>query len=99
MATKTFKAETTTLSSKTSSQTALAARTARISALLVNDSDTTIYLRLGDMAVLNEGIRLNANGGAYEINMMSPWPGSVSFICSAASKVLMITEVYLQDGP
>jgi len=36
--------------------------------VIVNDSDVVIYLGVGAAAVLNQGIRLNANGGAYEIN-------------------------------
>lgn len=46
----------------------LASKAARIYALIVNDSDTVIYLALGAAAILHRGIRLNANGGAYEIN-------------------------------
>ena len=34
----------------------------------INDSDTTIYLKRGSAAVVGEGIRLNANGGVYEVN-------------------------------
>jgi len=45
----------------------LAANDNRKYAAIVNDSDTTIYLALGANAVLNQGIRLNANGGAYEV--------------------------------
>jgi len=36
--------------------------------LLINDSDTTVYLKFGAAAVENEGIRLNAAGGAYEVS-------------------------------
>ncbi len=36
--------------------------------LLINDSDTVIYLGFGAAAVLNSGIRLNANGGFYEMS-------------------------------
>lgn len=57
----------TTLAVSTATQTALAANSSRKKALFVNDSDTTIYLRLGAAAVANQGIRLNANGGSYEI--------------------------------
>jgi len=35
--------------------------------LFVNDSDTVIYLKFGGAAALNDGIRLNANGGHYEM--------------------------------
>ena len=36
--------------------------------LLVNDSDEAIYIKLGAAAVLNDGIRINANGGSYTLN-------------------------------
>lgn len=48
---------------------ALAANSARIAALVVNDSDTDIYLKRGAAAVANQGIRLNAYGGAYEMSL------------------------------
>lgn len=46
----------------------LAANNDRKYALLVNDSDTAIYVSLGGTAVVNQGIRLNSRGGAYEIS-------------------------------
>jgi len=46
----------------------LAANANRLYALIVNDSDTTIYLAVGAAAVANAGIRLNANGGHYEMS-------------------------------
>lgn len=57
-----------TLAVTTSSQTALAANANRKYALLANDSDTTIYVKIGAAAVANQGIRLNPNGGSYEIS-------------------------------
>lgn len=57
----------TTATVTTASGEALAANTSRKYALLINDSDVTIYLKIGVAAVLNEGIRLNANGGSYEL--------------------------------
>ncbi len=52
----------------TASTLGLAANANRRYAILVNDSDTTIYLGLGTAAVLNQGVRLNANGGSYEMS-------------------------------
>ena len=49
----------------------------RLYALIVNDSDTVIYLTLGGTAVLHQGIRLNANGGSYEINWTNLYTGSI----------------------
>lgn len=64
----------------------------RISATFVNDSDTTIYLNPETPASLNGGIRLNASGGAYEINLTNPYHGEIHAICSAASKKLLVRE-------
>ncbi len=49
----------------TTSTTALATNASRVYALLINDSDTAMYLKIGVAAVLSQGIRLNANGGSY----------------------------------
>jgi len=73
---------------------ALASNTDRKSALFINDSDETIYLSIGGTAVANTGIRLNANGGSYE---MSKEQGNLSTaqikcICASGSKTLLITE-------
>lgn len=51
-----------------SSTLVLNANTSRKYALFVNDSDTAIYLALGQAAVVNEGIRLNPSGGSYEMD-------------------------------
>lgn len=72
----------------------LAANAARKYALIINDSDTVIYLKIGAAAVLNEGIRLNAQGGSYE---MSAQYGNldtraINAISSVAGKVLLVTE-------
>ena len=55
----------TTASCANTSTEALAAGEARLGALIVNDSTQTVWLRIGETAVANEGIRLNANGGSY----------------------------------
>jgi hypothetical protein len=51
-----------------SSSQILAANTNRKGVVIVNDSDSTIYLSIGTAAEMNKGIRLNANGGSYEMN-------------------------------
>ncbi len=73
---------------------ALAANDARVYALFINDSDTTIYLMLGSAAVLNEGIRLNANGGSFEMTQQQGnlYDGVVNGISSGASKNLLVLE-------
>jgi hypothetical protein len=73
---------------------ALAANTSRLYALFINDSDETIYLKLGAAAVLNAGIRLNANGGSYEMSagQGNLYTGVVNGICTSGGKKLLVTE-------
>ena len=63
-------------------------------ALLVNDSDVVIYLRIGDDAHLNRGIRLNANGGSYEMsaNIGNLDLRAINAIASSSNKNLLVTE-------
>ena len=73
----------------------LAENGARTYLLLVNDSDTVIYLAIGAPAELNKGIRLNANGGAFEMirDIGGNWsPQAVNAISTAAGKNLTIQE-------
>ncbi len=70
----------------------LAANAARIFAQFVNDSDEVIYLDLSATAVMNEGIRLNANGGAFEINHTNLYTGAITAICATGGKNLTVTE-------
>lgn len=66
----------------------------RVSVLLQNNhANQNIYLKYNSEAVVNEGIRLAANGGAYEINLTNPWYGKIYAIASGATTRLMITEV------
>lgn len=74
------------------STTVLAANANRKFAVFVNDSDTTIYLSLSGTAVMNEGIRLNASGGSYEINLTNLYLGVITAICVAAGKNLTVTS-------
>jgi hypothetical protein len=46
----------------------VAKNTARLHLVIINDSSNIIYLGIGTAAVANKGIRLNANGGSYEMN-------------------------------
>ncbi|GAI54964.1 unnamed protein product [marine sediment metagenome] len=72
----------------------LAANKFRTCVEITNDSDVVIYLRLGQDAVLNTGIRLNASGGAYEINLSNLWKGPISAIHGGTgNKVLCIMEI------
>ena len=63
-------------------------------ALFINDSDETIYLNIGGSAVANDGIRLNANGGAYEMSRANGNldTQAVNAICASGSKNLLVVE-------
>tara|TARA_R110000751_G_scaffold2435_3_gene12751 strand:+ start:9725 stop:10117 length:393 start_codon:yes stop_codon:yes gene_type:complete len=53
--------------------------------VLVNDSDSVLFLSLGSAAVMNTGIRLNANGGS--IVLENPiFTGPVYGICALGGK-------------
>jgi hypothetical protein len=53
-----------------------------------------MYLNLGGTAEANKGIRLNANGGSYEMNVGTGtvYQGAITVICSATPKTLLVTE-------
>lgn len=72
----------------------LAANPVRRYVLIINDSDTIVYLRLGSTAALNAGIRLNANGGVYEMSgaLGNLFKGSIAAITTVESKKLLVTE-------
>jgi len=55
-------------------------------AVIVNDSNESMYVSLGTAAELNKGIRLNANGGVLEINGDDPFKGEIYAICSSGGK-------------
>jgi len=74
-----------------SDTTVLVAGADRKFAAFINDSDEVIYLSLSATAVMNEGIRLNANGGSFEINALNLYTGEVSAICASGSKNLTIS--------
>ena len=73
---------------------ALASNANRLYALLENDSNETIYLKLGAAAVLNQGIRLNANGGNYEMSKLlgKLYTGAINAICATGGKTLLVLE-------
>jgi hypothetical protein len=78
---------------------ALAANGDRKWALFQNDSDSVIYLRIGEAAVANEGIRLDpvvatAPHGQYEISRARGILNetATSEIYTGASKHLLVTE-------
>jgi len=75
----------------TSSTQVLAANSNRKLLILVNDSDEAIYVSLGATATLNNGIRLNASGGALALD--NPiYKGVVNAISANGSKTLVGAE-------
>jgi hypothetical protein len=75
----------------TSSTQVLAANSNRKLLILVNDSDEPIYVSLGATASLNNGIRLNASGGALALD--NPiFKGVVNAISANGSKTLVGAE-------
>ena len=59
--------------------------------VLLNDSDEPIYVSLGATATLNNGIRLNASGGALALD--NPiFKGVVNAISANGSKTLVGAE-------
>lgn len=91
---KTIVATHTVATIGTATGVAIAANDDREYLLLINDSDATIYLGIGAAAVVNQGIRINAGGGSYEI---SPRNGNfttvdINAIAGGATKLLLVTE-------
>ena len=74
---------------------ALASNSSRKYVLLVNDSDTDFYIELGSSAVANQGIRINAFGGNFEMSNQSGnlYTGAINVIHGGTgSKNLLVTE-------
>jgi hypothetical protein len=63
-------------------------------AIIINDSDTIIYLGTGEAAVLNQGIRINPNGGSYEMSTANGnlTLGAINGISSVAGKNVLPSE-------
>lgn len=77
----------------TATTTILAANASRKYAVIVNDSDTVIYLKLAASAALNSGIRLNASGGFYEITPLNRYVGIITGIHGGSgNKVVTVIE-------
>lgn len=84
----------TTLGVTNSSQAALAANTGRKYALFINDSANVVYLKVGATAVANQGIRLEANGGSFELDAQNASQDVVNAIAGVAGpSTLLIAEV------
>ena len=73
---------------------ALAANANRLYAMFINDGTEPIYLKLGVAGVMNQGIRLNASGGSYEMSreLGNLYVGAVNGICASGGMTLLVTE-------
>jgi hypothetical protein len=79
----------------TTSGQVLASNAARKYAIFINNSDTVIYIKLGAAANVNQGIRLNAYGGSYEMSAMlgNLYTGAINAIHAGnGNKTLLVTE-------
>lgn len=76
------------------SEQVVPANKARTALFVVNDSDTIIYVTFGRGATVNTGIRLNAAGGALEINKQNLIRSAMYAIAAAAgTKRLTVLEL------
>ncbi len=84
----------TTASCANTSTEALAAQSGRAAALFVNNSTQTIWLKVNEAAVANEGIRLNANGGSYFLG--DPYANrdteAVNCIVASGTGTILVSE-------
>ena len=70
----------------------LAANPARVEATICNDHATNVvYLALGAVAVVNQGVRLNAAGGTY--TTPPGYTGTIEAVATGASTVVTFAEV------
>ena len=61
--------------------------------LAINDGAAVCYLQLqGKTAVASQGIRLNQDGGNWEINSTNPYTGEIRAISTAGTTLLVIEE-------
>lgn len=82
----------TAVSIGVTSTAAVSANTSRKGLHLVNTSDSYISIAFGATAVLNSGITLNPQGGAYWMDEYSFDTGAVNAIASGANANLAIQE-------
>lgn len=75
---------------KEEATTVAAANTSRVSLILTNDSENTIYVYKGASAAVGKGIRLNKEGGAVIID---DYTGIVTAAAKTATSNLGVSEV------
>lgn len=67
------------------------ANTSRKYLLLINDSNEEIYIKFGADAVASEGIRIDANGGVFKMDL-SIDTRQINGICASGTKTLLASE-------
>jgi len=78
----------------TSSSLVTASSTNRSYYVIVNDGSNTVYLQFNDKdATVGSGIRLNANGGSYEINPDNLYRGAIRAIASGGSSNITVMGI------
>lgn len=84
----------TTASMTTATAAVLALNDDREYALIINDGTVDVYLKVGAAAVANQGIRINANGGSYELNRMKGNLSDVAIngITASGTATVLVTE-------
>jgi len=83
----------TTASITTASALALASNASRKYALLINNHSMPIYIKVGSVAVLNQGIKLEADGGVYEMKLGENLAtGAIYAITESGVGSLLVTE-------
>lgn len=74
------------------STTVIALNSSRKYAEFTNDASQIIYLSESSSASLHKGVRLNSDGGSYEINSTNLYKGVVSAICMSGIGTLTFIE-------
>ena len=69
----------------TTSVVVLNANPLRVYSIIVNDSLQDIWLGFGETAVAEKGIRLNSEGGSYEVTWKNLFCGTISAIALVAN--------------
>lgn len=82
----------TTVMVTTSDTLLLVANASRKDALIINNSNSDVFISRGLTAVINRGILLRANGGFYEINLLNLYKGKISAIATSGAVSLMVSE-------
>lgn len=85
---------TTGSAQTTSSAQMLAANANRQYALLQNDGTVDVYIKVGAAAVANQGIRLLANGGSYEMGAAfgNLCTSAINGLAASNSATVLVTE-------